>query len=66
MITLYNDFHDTSTRAKLGYLSPRRARAIHSRLCGDDSCLCGNLIGMRGPQEVKLELYREGYYLERI
>jgi hypothetical protein len=53
MITLLNDFHNTSAIVRLrphGWLSHSQIKRIRSKLCGVRGCTCSNRLGMRGPQ----------------
>ena len=52
-VTLYNDFHNSQTDRRLragDTISPQRVQAIRRSLCGIGGCLCGDALGMRGPQ----------------
>lgn len=54
MITVYNDFHNTSVslRADIGAeLTASQIRRARKELCGQDGCRCGGPLGERGPQE---------------
>ena len=54
IITLENDFHDTSTTLKVSlapglprvFLSEKQASQIHDNLCGSPACTCSNSLGM--------------------
>ena len=67
MITLSNNFHQTTTlvRPKDGKLSARQLQAACKRLCGITTCQCGSI---RGPQfdevlgRFELELQNDGSY----
>ena len=54
MITLTNDFHNSSVnvRAQLGTdLSERQVRRIRRVLCGIEDCTCSARTGVRGEQQ---------------
>lgn len=64
-ITLRNNFHNTETTLIVnddGIISKRQVKAAHDRLCGSDSCTCGNDFGARGPQTVELYPLGDGNY----
>ena len=58
MITLRNDFHNTTARVrpdKNGYISPRTVARVHRKLCGCQECLCGyGPCDVRGVQDVHI------------
>ena len=51
LITLKNDFHDTSTRAKLGHKTANAVKLIKRRLCASAGCTCSDDLGTRGDQQ---------------
>jgi len=62
MVTLYNDFHNTTARVRVGangMLSPNQVKNAQNRLCGIGGCQCSNDLGQRGPQEARFDCYRE-------
>jgi hypothetical protein len=48
--TISNDFHNTTTRTRLGRKSEKQMKALKRRLCGVAGCTCSDAIGSRGPQ----------------
>ncbi len=53
LITLTNEFHNTSARVRIragDTLTARRLRDIKRRLCGVDGCQCSGADGTRGRQ----------------
>lgn len=59
-ISLTNDVHATVATLELqagDVLSPVRCQAIRRKLCGIDSCQCGDMLGLAGNQ---LGLIRAG------
>jgi hypothetical protein len=52
MITLTNDFHNTSVSVRLNnqFLTKNQESRVYKKLCGIKGCACGNAIGMRGAQ----------------
>lgn len=48
--TISNDFHNTTTRTKLGRKTEKQMRSIKRRMCGVSDCKCSDDIGSRGPQ----------------
>ncbi|MFZ6755745.1 hypothetical protein ACO0K9_00880 [Undibacterium sp. Ji50W] len=56
IITLKNDFHNTEVTLRMKSSCPTEAQVKKSwnTLCGIKGCTCGNVMGMRGPQEVEM------------
>jgi hypothetical protein len=51
LVTIHNDFHDTSCRVRVGRMSARNARTVHNKLCGVSGCSCScSELGTRGSQ----------------
>lgn len=50
LVTITNDFHNTSTRTKQGRKTHRQALALKRRLCGIKGCTCSDSVGARGKQ----------------
>lgn len=51
LITLTNDFHQTTTRVRCtswGDLSAAQVRQVRLDLCGAHDCPCGDALGTRG------------------
>jgi hypothetical protein len=58
MITLTNDFHNSSVsiRATVGdLLTPAQIRKAKATLCGINGCACGGPLGERGEQSSRIE-----------
>lgn len=58
MITLKNDFHNSSIsiRAELGqWLSKSQIARARKALCGITGCTCGGNLGERGKQSVQVD-----------
>ena len=55
-ITLTNDFHNTSVtlRMKSAYPTKSQVKRAKNTLCGIKDCTCSGIMGMRGPQTVKI------------
>lgn len=55
-ITLTNDFHDSGVTLQLrsAFPSTSQVRRSWKALCGIKGCACGDVMGMRGPQAVKI------------
>lgn len=51
MITLKNNFHNTTCKTKGGILSIATRNRIRRTLCGIEGCQCSNELGIRGPQD---------------
>lgn len=58
-ITLTNSFHGTEVAliVRDGELSPRQIRRAKRELCGVRGCSCSDDLGIRGAQEVEIEIY---------
>ena len=57
-ITLKNNFHSTEYTLVVPFglpLSEYQIRRCRKRLCGVEDCLCGGVLGERGPQNVVVE-----------
>ena len=64
MITLFNDFHQTQVNLRpvplegddgtIGKLSENQIKRARRILCGISGCICGNDLGMRGPQNYEI------------
>lgn len=69
-ITLRNDFHNTSVtlRMKSGYPTASQVKRAWNTLCGIKGCTCGDVMGMRGPQDVKIigQDYLDGQLVPRF
>lgn len=50
LATISNDFHNTTTRTRLGRKSEKQMKALKRRLCGIAGCTCSDDIGSRGKQ----------------
>lgn len=50
LVTISNDFHNTSTRTKQGRKTHLQALAVKRRLCGVKGCTCSGSVGERGKQ----------------
>jgi len=48
--TISNDFHNTTTRTRLGRKSEKQMKDLKRRLCGVSGCTCSDDIGSRGKQ----------------
>lgn len=55
-ITLTNDFHNSEVTLQLrsAFPSTSQVRRSWRVLCGIKGCTCGDIMGMRGPQTVKI------------
>ena len=66
MITLRNDFHNTSVnvRADVGdYLTDGQAARIARKLCpSTQHCSCGDELKMRGPQDDGVYIFCQRIY----
>jgi hypothetical protein len=52
LVTLTNDFHNTSIRVRLGHITERNANRVRNNLCGMDDCTCSTSeLGTRGKQQ---------------
>ena len=63
--TIRNDFHNSSTTARVGdsgELRPWQIKRIRKALCGISGCTCGGNLGERGPQDCDIDFrgYRDG------
>ncbi len=61
MITIRNNFHNTTIRLKAQIgdkLTASQVKRARSVLCGVRGCLCGGSLGERGPQD--------GFFVEQI
>lgn len=58
-IKLTNSFHNTEVTliARDGELSARQVRRAKRELCGVRGCACSNELGVRGAQEIEVEIY---------
>ena len=66
-ITLTNDFHNTKVTLNMRSVFPSASQIRKSQktLCGVFGCTCGNVMGMRGKQTVKItgQDYADGFGL---
>ena len=69
-ITLRNDFHNTSVTLKMksGFPSIYQIERSQKTLCGIAGCTCGDVIGMRGKQDVEIigQDYLDGKLVPRF
>ena len=60
-ITIKNNFHGTEYGLKVSDygvpLSPGQIRRCRKALCGIKNCICGGVVGERGPQEIEITYY---------
>lgn len=64
VVTLVNDFHNTSIRVNLEYgkiVLAKQIKVWKSTLCGVTDCTCSGELGTRGPQE---DLWRKGLEID--
>lgn len=50
LATISNDFHNTTTRTRLGRKTESQMKSLKRRLCGVSGCTCSDDIGSRGKQ----------------
>ena len=75
MITLTNNFHNTSVRIRANIgdeLSQAQIRRSRQILCGFEGCTCGGLLGERygaesiGTRQFQIEHMGSGQFYDRI
>ena len=54
LVTITNDFHNTSARVRVGEMTLANAKKVADKLCGVNGCTCGNgPLSTRGPQRTE-------------
>jgi hypothetical protein len=69
-ITLKNDFHNTQVTLDMKSSVPTgyQVKKSQKTLCPVAGCICGDVMGMRGPQDIKIvgQEYLDGKLVPRF
>lgn len=53
LVTITNEFHNTSATVRVGKMSAANAKRVAKKLCGVSGCTCGGPLGHRGRQKTQ-------------